>query len=64
MQSVQSAVRDELKTGLEPVKSYCEVAGKGVLLRGSVITADQVKNAAKFAVQEEDGTKNIIVNCV
>ena len=64
MQSVQSAVRDELKTELEPVKSYCEVAGKGVLSSGAVITADQVKNAVKFAVQEEDRIKNIIVNCV
>ena len=49
-----------LKTELEPVRSYCEAAGKGVLSRGTVITADQVENAVKFAVQEEDRTNKII----
>ena len=61
LQSFQTAVRDEPKTESKPVKSYCEAAEKGVLSRGAVITADQVKNAVKCAVQEEDRTKNIIV---
>ena len=61
LQSVQAAVRDELKTEFEPVRIYCEAAGKGVISRGTVITAGQVKNGVKCAVQEEDKTKNIIV---
>ena len=61
LNKVQTVVRDELKSELQPVKSYCEAVGKGISSCAAPITPDQVKDAVKCAVKEEDRTRNVVV---